>query len=269
MLDGLVATDGPAALHAHAGVLHAELEDALGRAGHLRAAGQGADAECGGEQRPAVSRRAEQILARALDVGEIELEELVAGHAVEGTRDDARAVHREQQRGGPGAGPSRARSRRSPRARPDEELAPGQAAGSGQRAASARPGRAGPTPPAPRRAQIRSPRARAGSSARAFRPPAAASAVVATSALAMNGLGKQARPISSTRASASPIGAAAAAELDGNQETRPAERRDLLPEIGREAARVEGELLDAPRAGSAAAAARGPIAAGAAARART
>src|SRR6185503_1045751 len=40
-------------------------------------------------------------------------------------------------------------------------------------------------------------------------------------------------------------GAAAAAQLDRHEEAGPAERGDLLPEIGREAPRVERELLHA------------------------
>src|SRR6266849_54657 len=129
VLDGLVAADGPPALHAHAGMLHAQLEHALGGADHLGAPGEGAQTERGGQQRPAAPRRAEHVVRACLHPGELELEELVAGHAVERARGDAVAVHREQERGRPGGGPTEHdHVGRHVRVR-DEELASGEAAG--------------------------------------------------------------------------------------------------------------------------------------------
>ena len=106
-----------------------------------------------------------------------------------------------------------------------------------------RPGSSWAEPSRSASVQMRSPwRGRRASRARAGPRPGRA-AMVATTALAMNGLGKHARPSSSTSASASADAAAAAPEVRRDQEPGPAERRDLLPEIGREAPGVERQLL--------------------------
>ena len=50
VLDGLEAADGAPRLHARLGVLHRQLEDALGAADHLRAPRQRAEAQRGRER---------------------------------------------------------------------------------------------------------------------------------------------------------------------------------------------------------------------------
>src|SRR5262245_51061230 len=101
VLHGLVRPDRPRALHAHPGVLQAQLEHALRGAHHLGAPGEGASVEGWRQQLPAATGRAEEIVRPCLRAGERELEQLVAGHALEGVRLDAAAVHRQQERGRP------------------------------------------------------------------------------------------------------------------------------------------------------------------------
>ncbi len=227
-----MGADRAAALHAHPRVLDTELEHALGGARHLRAAGERAHAQGGGEERRGLSGRAEQVVLADLDVREHELEELVAGHAVERVRGDAGAVHRQQERGRSG-GAARQHDHvgRHVGVR-DEELAaaqasrlePGRALEERERADALTHGQRGEQVA---RAPALGPAERGGGDdgARDER---------AREARAAELLDQRER-----------VGdaAAAAPEVRRDQEPGPAERGDLLPEIGREAPGVERQLL--------------------------
>ncbi len=232
VLDGLVGADGTAALRAHPGVLDAELEHPLRGARHLRAAGERAYAQGRGEERPGLSGRAEQIVRSDLDVREDELEELVAGHAVEPVRGDAGAVHRQQERGRPG-GAARQHEHVGGHVRVrDEELAAGQASRVESGRALEERERADALSHGERGEQV--------PGAPALGPPE------------RGGGDDGARDERAWEAGATELldqregvgdAAAASSELWRDQEPGPAERRDLLPEIGREAPGVERQLL--------------------------
>ena len=267
MLDGLVAADGPAALHAHAGVLHAELEHALGGADHLGAPGEGAEAAGGSEQRPPASGRGEPIV-RAVSTSASSSSKslspvmLSSGCAVMPARSSG-----QQEGGWPGGGlPEHDHVGRHVRVR-DEQLASGEAAGrhdgQGQ----------------PRRVES-SRLLEHGERADPLAHRQGGEQCVGASSAGRGQRGgghHRARDERAREAGAPQLldegqrvadGAAAAPQLRRDQEARPAERRDLLPQIGREAPRVECPLLHALGRAALLEKGRAPTAAGAAATAR-
>src|SRR6266545_6005228 len=106
VLDGLERSERPAELAAASGVVDAELEDPLGAADHLRRAGERARPERRAETFPGVARFAEEIVAPHFHTGEDHLAGTVSRHGRHGEHGQAglTRVEEEEIRSGGAAG---------------------------------------------------------------------------------------------------------------------------------------------------------------------